>query len=166
MHFSFLFSHSLSFLISHCLFCFAFPFSDCFLSFFLSFSAPLDVITFWRERNARLSALFEQLTSPKVKKIQSILERCSSEILTSFTSEYNDLIKIYSEAKENVKFLTTLERHFKNLSIEMNNQNYQDALVVIADTIPSMMDALRMVRVEESREDGRQWEPVMGGTRD
>jgi hypothetical protein len=45
----------------------------------------------------------------------------------------------YVEAKDNVKFLTTLERHFKNIS--------SGNLTAILDTLPSMMNALRMVWV-------------------
>ena len=43
----------------------------------------------------------------------------------------------YLDAKDNVKFLTTLERHFKNLS--------HGILATIIDTLPSMLNALRMV---------------------
>ncbi len=45
----------------------------------------------------------------------------------------------YVEAKDNVKVLTTLERHFKNIS--------SGNLTAILDTLPSMMNALRMVWV-------------------
>ena len=51
--------------------------------------------------------------------------------------QYPILNKYYVEAKDNVKFLTTLERHFKNIS----NGN----LSQILDTLPSMMNAIRMV---------------------
>ncbi len=43
----------------------------------------------------------------------------------------------YLDAKDNVKFLTTLERHFKNLA--------HGGLATILDTLPSMLNALRMV---------------------
>ena len=50
---------------------------------------------------------------------------------------YSELAKLVIEAKDNVKFLTTLERHFKNISMgDMNS---------IIDTLPSMMNAIRMV---------------------
>jgi len=45
------------------------------------------------------------------------------------------------EAKENVKFLATLERHFKNIS------QARGSLTAISDTLPSMMNAIRMVWV-------------------
>jgi len=33
-----------------------------------------------------------------------------------FEAQVKDLTKIYNEAKDNVKFLSTLERQFKNLA--------------------------------------------------
>ena len=49
-----------------------------------------------------------------------------------------ELSKYYVEAKDNVRFLSTLERHFKNLSMGNSFQN-------VLDTIPSLMNALHMV---------------------
>ena len=63
--------------------------------------------------------------------------------------------KVYIEAKDNVKFLTTLERHFKHIT--------NGTLVQVIDTLPSMMNALRMVWVisRHYKEDHRM-EPLMG----
>eukprot|EP00967_Tisochrysis_lutea_P034725 scaffold41531_cov21-Tisochrysis_lutea.AAC.5 len=49
-----------------------------------------------------------------------------------------ELTKLAAEARDNVKFLTTLERHFKNIA--------GGPLNGILDTLPPMMNALRMVR--------------------
>ena len=58
------------------------------------------------------------------------------------------------EAKDNVKFLATLERHFKHI--------LHGSLLQIIDTLPSMMNALRMVWVisRHYKEDHRM-EPLM-----
>ena len=48
------------------------------------------------------------------------------------------MTKYYVEAKDNVRFLSTLERHFKNLS---QGNSFQ----IVLDTIPSLMTALHMV---------------------
>ena len=97
-------------------------------------NGPLSEIDYWRERNASLSALYEQLRQPKVKQL---LDHYSH---TDNAFEYlkQDLNKFYTEAKDNVRFLSTLERHFKNVT---HGANFQ----VLIDTIPSMMNALRMV---------------------
>lgn len=48
-----------------------------------------------------------------------------------------ELTKAQAEAKDNVKFLTTLERQFKNLDSEQ--------LAGIKETLPSLMNGLKMV---------------------
>ena len=100
---------------------------------------PLAEIDFWRERNAALSGLYEQLNLPNVRQMIELLDIGSSavKLLASFRSQLNELSKLYIEAKDNVKFLTTLERHFKNIS--------SGNLSSILDTLPTMMNALRMV---------------------
>ncbi len=98
-------------------------------------NGPLAEIDFWRERNAALSALYEQLKLPKVKAFLDILTYQDNN---SFELWQQDLSKYYTEAKDNVRFLSTLERHFKNVS-------YGASFQVVIDSIPSMMNALRMV---------------------
>ena len=97
-------------------------------------NGPLAEIDYWRERNAALSALYEQLKLPKVKALLNIYSHVNQAV------EYHraDLSKFYTEAKDNVRFLSTLERHFKNIT-------HGATFHVVIDTIPSMMNALRMV---------------------
>jgi len=49
-----------------------------------------------------------------------------------------DLNRLYTEAKDNVKFLTTLERQFRNLAST-------EGLTIIEETLPSLMNGLRLV---------------------
>ncbi len=53
----------------------------------------------------------------------------------------NELTKLYGEAKDNVKFLQTLERQFKNLNLA----NASDGLKGLEETLPSLMNGLRLV---------------------
>ena len=95
---------------------------------------PLAEIDFWRERNAALSALVEQLHQPQVKQLLDMyetIENIHEDMLA-------DLHKFHVEAKDNVRFLSTLERHFKNIA-------HGASFRIVSDTIPSMMNALRMV---------------------
>jgi dynein heavy chain len=87
---------------------------------------PLAEIEFWRDRSSSLSTLYEQLNLPivhKIVKVLSVAQIASSNVLETQLGELN---KIYLEAKDNVKFLSTLERHFKNIvvgslnSVEVN----------------------------------------------
>ncbi|KAL4108550.1 hypothetical protein PRIC1_000265 [Phytophthora ramorum] len=98
---------------------------------------PLAEIEFWRERNATLSTIFEQINMPAVQKMLKLLELVEASMLLTFKYHFSELSKLYVEAKDNVKFLTTLERHFKNIA--------SGSFSTIADTLPSMMNAIRMV---------------------
>lgn len=59
-------------------------------------------------------------------------------VLDDFVKNMKNLNKNTAEAKENVKFLTTLERQFKNLASE-------EGFSVIQETIPSLMNGLKMI---------------------
>lgn len=61
----------------------------------------------------------------------------STQTLNDFELQMKELNKRYNEAKDNVKFLTTLERQFKNLANE--------GLGGVEETLPSLMNGLRTV---------------------
>lgn len=98
---------------------------------------PMAEIEYWRTRNASLATMYEQLKSEAVVNMLDVLRSEDSQFLQGFEVHLNDLKNLYTEAKDNVKFLTTLERHFKNVSM--------GSLSTITETLPSMMNALRMV---------------------
>ncbi|XP_059165934.1 dynein axonemal heavy chain 10-like isoform X2 [Physella acuta] len=97
-------------------------------------NGPLSEIDYWRERNAALSALVEQLKIPLVARMIEIHIAADGD----FEDTQSELNKYYVEAKDNVRFLSTLERHFKNIT-------YGATFQIVTETIPSMMNALRMV---------------------
>ena len=98
---------------------------------------PLGEIELWKDRNAVLSALYEQITMPRARNLIQVLELAEVLAIDDFKKHLSVLMKRYVEAKDNVKFLSTLERHFKNVETA--------SLSVVLDTIPSMMESLRMV---------------------
>lgn len=99
---------------------------------------PLAEIDYWKERNISLSGIYEQTKQEGVKRVMEILQYVESPAAASFESQRQDLARLYSEAKDNVRFLSTLERHFKNIC-------YGATFHVVTDTLPSMMNALRMI---------------------
>jgi dynein heavy chain len=101
-------------------------------------SGPIAEIDYWKERNISLSGVFEQTKEEKLKRIVGVLAVVESPAASSFESQRLDLSKLYSEAKDNVRFLSTLERHFKNVC-------YGSSFHVVSETLPSMMNALRMI---------------------
>uniref|UniRef100_A0A8C5M6C0 Dynein heavy chain tail domain-containing protein n=1 Tax=Leptobrachium leishanense TaxID=445787 RepID=A0A8C5M6C0_9ANUR len=101
-------------------------------------NGPLAEIDFWRERNATLSALSEQLKLPSVKKVLNVLSIAEPSLVQNLDLIVTEIAKYHVEAADNVRFLSTLERHFKNLT-------HGTGFNVVLDTIPPMMNALRMV---------------------
>ncbi|NXA30108.1 DYH10 protein, partial [Ibidorhyncha struthersii] len=101
-------------------------------------NGPLAEVDLWRERSDTLSALTEQMKLPEVQKVLEILQEAESEHMGDLQIVLSDLRKHHVEALDNVKFLSTLERHLKNLT-------YGTGFNVVLDAIPSLMNALRMV---------------------
>uniref|UniRef100_A0A8C4TE89 Dynein axonemal heavy chain 10 n=1 Tax=Erpetoichthys calabaricus TaxID=27687 RepID=A0A8C4TE89_ERPCA len=103
---------------------------------------PLAEIEYWRERAATLSAINEQLKLPVVKKILEVMVHADPVTVQNFDLTVNELSKFHVEAVDNVKFLGTLERHFKVTAGSGFN--------IILDTIPQMMNGLKMVWIISS----------------
>ncbi|NXT76855.1 DYH10 protein, partial [Zapornia atra] len=101
-------------------------------------NGPLAEVDHWCKRNCTLSALTEQIKLPAVQKVLEILQEAESECIGDLQIVLSDLRKHQIEALDNVKFLSTLKRHLKNLT-------YGTGFNVVLDTIPSLMNALRMV---------------------
>ena len=103
-------------------------------------NGPLAEIEYWKERNSALNALYLQLHTQQVQHILSVLKASGSSSLVTFEITRGDLNKYYVEAKDNIKFLMTLERHFKIIA-------HGASFAAVTDTIPAMMNSLRMVWV-------------------
>ena len=101
---------------------------------------PLAEVDFWRERNSVLGMFYEQLKLAQVQKVMVVLKTANSPVYSNFEYHRTELNRYYTEAKDNVKFLGTLERHFKNLAQGAN-------FSIILDTLPNLMNSLRMVWV-------------------
>ncbi|KAM4616801.1 dynein axonemal heavy chain 10 [Polymixia lowei] len=104
---------------------------------------PLAEIHFWRERAVILRALNEQLQLPVVKKILEVMTKADPVTVQNLGLTVAELTKYHVESVENVRFLNTLERHFKNLVTAAD-------FGVILNTIPLMMNSLRMVWIISS----------------
>ncbi|NWY98958.1 DYH10 protein, partial [Loxia curvirostra] len=101
-------------------------------------NGPLAEIDLWRENDATLRALTEQMKLPEVQKVLAILQEAESEFTGDLQIVLSDLKKHHMEAQDNAKFLSTLKRHLKNLSTGTG-------VDVISNVIPSLLNALRLV---------------------
>ncbi|KAF8069431.1 DHC1 [Scenedesmus sp. PABB004] len=100
---------------------------------------PLAEVDFWRARSAALSGLAEQLSGRAASDVLAALEAGSDDraLIAAIRAQAAELGKLAHEARDNVKFLTTLERHFRSIAT--------GPLPGILDTLPPLMNALRMV---------------------
>lgn len=103
-------------------------------------SGPLAEVDLWKEKYSAFNALYLQLQTDIVFQILAILKAGASSSHSAFEVTRVDLNRYYVEAKDNVKFLGTLERHFKNIA---HGASFQ----VVIDTLPTLMNSLRMVWV-------------------
>jgi len=94
-----------------------------------------------------LSTLYQQLSLPIVTTVVERLKyyyednyEASADIIQDFEEKFRRLSDTYSEAKDNVKFLQTLERQFKNLATEG-----KESLKIVEETIPSLMNGLNLI---------------------
>jgi dynein heavy chain len=75
---------------------------------------------YWRQRAATFNTLYQQLNKPQVKKIIKVMElneqRPDGYQLDNYTTQYQAFQKLHAQAKDFVKFLTTLDRQFKNIA--------------------------------------------------
>ncbi|KAJ8973386.1 hypothetical protein NQ317_012102 [Molorchus minor] len=103
-------------------------------------NGPLSEYDYWHQREAAFSALVEQLKKPTLVHIANALEAAKSSVLDGFIHYQVDLKRYYGEAKDNVKFLSTIWRHLKTVTF---NPDFRK----IIDCIPSIMSGLRLIWV-------------------
>ncbi|XP_053509735.1 dynein axonemal heavy chain 10 isoform X2 [Ictalurus furcatus] len=104
---------------------------------------PMAELEFWRERATVLSGLCEQLKLPVVKKILEVMGRADLDPMQNLNETITELNLYHVEAMENVRFLGTVERYFKNLATAVN-------FSMILDTIAPLMRGLRMIWIISS----------------
>lgn len=106
-------------------------------------NTALAVIDYWTNRSARFNTLYQQLSLPQVKVIVGVMEANEqmnthdAYSLDPFKSQMQDFTKLYAQAKDFVKFLTTLSRQFTNIS--------KGELTVIEETLPSLLNGLKLI---------------------
>jgi hypothetical protein len=76
---------------------------------------PMAEIEFWRHQHGMLSAMYEQLSSERALMVLQVLKVAGSTLLDDYRVNHSELTRLHVEAADNVKFLATLERHFKNI---------------------------------------------------
>lgn len=104
----------------------------------------LGVIEYWRLRSTVLNMLYQELDKPEVETVRKLVGEYNditggvgSGAVEEFEIAKKNLSKFNGEAKDNVKFLSTLERQFKNL--QSNDLN------TIEQSLSSLLNGLKLV---------------------
>ena len=116
-------------------------------------SGPDTELEYWRNRMQRLTSITEQLKSKSVKAVVALLTSVvrmsehnpetivdtqrAATLLAQWREIDVHITEAANEAKDNVKFLSTLERFFEPL--------YGADPSAIFDALPSLMNALKMI---------------------
>ena len=79
-------------------------------------SGPSDEIDFWANRTVDLSGISDQLVRPGVQRIIEVLQVAKSSYLAPFQTLSKSIQQGSAEAKDNLKFLKTLEEPCKALA--------------------------------------------------
>ena len=99
--------------------------------------SPVAEIDYWRDRCGSLGSFCEQIYSKPVQRLIEVLKDAGSPEYADIERSCSELRRWYVEAQDNVRFLSTLERHFKSIA--------HGPIEGIVEVLPSMMGAVRMV---------------------
>ena len=112
---------------------------------------PRTELDFWRHRLQKITSITEQLKTKERKIVFGLLQaitRVSQDVAPkSRQTVFNTLrrwkqidiaiTEAFNEAKDNVKYLTTLEKFIEPL--------YESTPATIIDTLPALMNAVKMI---------------------
>ncbi|XP_007895756.2 dynein axonemal heavy chain 5 [Callorhinchus milii] len=97
-------------------------------------SAELD---HWKSRMAKFNSLLDQIKSPQVRKVVGILQVAKSRSLKHWRELDGNITDVANEAKDNVKYLYTLDKFFGPLM--------KCTPVTMLDHITNLMNSIRMI---------------------
>ncbi|XP_074550150.1 dynein axonemal heavy chain 5 [Halichoeres trimaculatus] len=98
---------------------------------------PSAELEHWKRRMITFNSLTEELKRPLVKKTLGVLQITKSRILRSWKELDADITVVANEAKDNVKYLYTLDKFFGPLG--------ESTPTSILEHIPSLMTSIRMI---------------------
>ncbi|XP_078222058.1 dynein axonemal heavy chain 5 isoform X3 [Callithrix jacchus] len=98
---------------------------------------PRAELEHWKKRLSKFNYLLEQLKSPDVKAVLAVLAAAKSKLLKTWRETDIRITDATNEAKDNVKYLYTLEKCCDPL--------YSSDLLSMMDAIPTLINAIKMI---------------------
>jgi dynein heavy chain, axonemal len=113
-------------------------------------TGPQSELDFWKRKQQNLMSIIEQLKSKECRNVLAIVQSCvkaanpssanparALALLRRWKQVDINLTEAANEAKDNVKYLFTLEKFIEPL--------YNGTPVSIVDTLPAMMNSIKMI---------------------
>lgn len=91
----------------------------------------------WKKRMAKFNSLLDEVKSQRCRAVVGVLVASKSKVLKTWKELDKRITNYANEAKDNVKFLYTLEKFCEPL--------YNSDPVAMVDSIPGLLHAIRMV---------------------
>ena len=98
---------------------------------------PRGELDYWKARTAKLNSLLEQLKSTEVRAALGVLHASKSRLLVKWREMDSKVTDSANEARDNLKFLYTLERFCDPL--------YNSNPVLMLKELAGLMNAVRMI---------------------
>ena len=100
-------------------------------------AGPDTELTFWRNRMAKFNSVAEQLKSKEAKFVLGVVTTAKSKIFKRWKAIDNSITDSLNEAKDNVKYLATLEKYTDPL--------YHGTPEQIIEALPGLMNNVKMM---------------------
>ena len=111
-------------------------------------SGPDTEFDFWRKRMAKFNHVAEQLKKPEARVVIGVLTTAKNKVLRAWKQCDNQITDALNEAKDNVKYLTTLEKYTEPL-YKGTPENIMDALPALMNNVKMMLTIARYYSTQE-----------------